>query len=99
MAEDRVFSHNDKYTRPKLEDKDNKNIDTGLTKVYNISSIIGSTQNKWVLGILHQREDGEYYLEDARHSVKLSFSELEYADPEVFFTESSILMCCGIYHN
>jgi len=67
--------------------------------VHNISSIIGSNKPKWVLGILSLHEDSEYYLEDSRHSVKISFSELNYADPEVFFTENCILMCQGVYHN
>eukprot|EP00347_Sterkiella_histriomuscorum_P020272 403338437 len=98
LAEDRVFSHTDKYVRPKLED-DKSRSDSSLTKVCNISSIMGSNQAKWVLGILTMHEDSEYYLEDQHQTVKVSFSELEFADPEVFFTENSILMCCGIYHN
>ena len=99
LAEERVFSHTDKYVRPKLEDGKGSDKNNGLTKVYNISSILGANQAKWVLGILTLHEDSEYYLEDYRHTVKISFTELEYADPEVFFTENSILMCCGIYHN
>lgn len=43
-----------------------------------VNSILGSSQQKWVLGILHQKEDGNYYLEDSKLSVRVSFAELEY---------------------
>jgi hypothetical protein len=47
----------------------------------------------WVLGLLTQREDANYYLEDSTLSVRVSFSELKYADPDSYFTENCVLMC------
>jgi hypothetical protein len=67
--------------------------------IYNVNSIIGSTHSKWVVGIILQKEDANYYLEDATLSVRISLAELEYCDPDSFFTENSIILCCGIYHN
>ena len=92
LAEERIFSNSDHFIRPKLDDGVDMSKDS-LTRVYNISSIIGSNKAKWIVGMINQREDGEYYLEDARHSVRLSFSELVYADPEVFFTDGSTILC------
>lgn len=33
------------------------------------------------------------YLEDSTFAVRLDFSELEYADPDSFFTENCIVLC------
>jgi hypothetical protein len=38
-------------------------------------------QRIWVLGYLTEKEDSNYYIEDQTFSVKISFTELEYADP------------------
>ena len=64
-----------------------------------MNSIIGSQVAKWVLGILNQREDGNYYLEDSTLAVKVSFSQLERVDPDSFFTEGSLVLCRGIHHD
>lgn len=37
------------------------------------------------------------YLEDITYAVKLDFSELEYADPDAFFTENCIVLCHGYF--
>jgi hypothetical protein len=50
----------------------------GLTVINNVHSLIGSIQRMWVIGIICQREDGQYYIEDSTYTVKLSFSDLEY---------------------
>jgi hypothetical protein len=52
-----------------------------------------------VLGILTQKEDTHYYLEDNTYSIKLSFVELEYADPDAYFTENCVILCEGHYAN
>lgn len=64
-----------------------------------VHSIVGSTSRKWILGLLAQREDANYYLEDSTLTVKVSFAELEYAEPDALFTENCIILCCGEYHN
>ena len=92
-----MFSHSDKYMRAKLSAGDQG--DKGLTTVHHVHSVVGSTTHKWVLGLLSQREDAHYYLEDSTLTVKVSFTELEYADPDALFTENCILLCCGLYHN
>ena len=62
-------------------------------------SVLGSSQRKWVLALIEQREDGNYYLEDNTISVKVSFAQLEYVEPDAFFTEMCILLCEGKYEN
>lgn len=69
-----------------------------VNTVYNVNSILGSRQAKWILGIIHQREDGHYYLEDSTLSTKLDFSRLETVDDSAFFTEGSLVLCRG-FHN
>lgn len=91
-----MFSHVDIYQRAKLT-KSEQN--SALTTVHNVHSVLGSTQRKWVLGLLEQREDGHYYLEDNTISVKISFAQLEYVEPDAFFTETCILLCEGKYDN
>lgn len=66
QAEERIFSHVDIYQRAKLKQNPK---DSHLTTVYNINSVLGSNQLKWVLGILSQKEDGLYYLEDGTYVV------------------------------
>lgn len=50
-----------------------------------------------MLGILTQREDTHFYLEDATYSIRINFADLTYADPECFFTENQVLLCKGTY--
>jgi hypothetical protein len=50
-----------------------------------------------VLGILTQKEDTNYFIEDSTYSIKISFTELEYADPNAFFTENCVILCEGYY--
>jgi len=99
LAEERIFSNTDVYIRPKLEDGIVDHVKDSLTRVYNISSIVGQSKPRWILGIINQKEDGEYYIEDARQQVRLSFTELVFVDPEVFVTECSVVLAYGIYHN
>mmetsp|Transcript_42329 Transcript_42329/g.31003 ORF Transcript_42329/g.31003 Transcript_42329/m.31003 type:complete len:112 (-) Transcript_42329:883-1218(-) len=70
-----------------------------MITVNNVHSVIGSKKMKWVMGILTQREDANYYLEDQTLAVKLSFSELMMVDPDIFVTENCILLCKGYYEN
>ncbi len=60
---------------------------------------MGSQIKKWVLGILNQREDGNYYLEDSTLSVRVSFSQLETVDTDAFFPEGSLVMCRGLHYD
>jgi hypothetical protein len=94
LAEARVFSNTFKYARAKLSSGDTA---SKLVTVYNVHSVQGSTTPKWVLGLISQREDAKYYLEDSTLSVKISFSELKYADPDVYFTENCIVLCQGLF--
>ena len=55
------------------------------------------TQKIWVYGILTQNEDADYYLEDSTYQIKLSFQDLNYADPDAFFTENCIVLAQGSY--
>ena len=93
--EQTVFSHSDIFVRPKLLDSRAQNTD--LTRIYNIHAIVGQPERIYVLGILTQREDTHYYLEDSTYSIRLSFSDLQYADPDCFFTENQVLLCKGNY--
>jgi DNA polymerase epsilon subunit 2 len=66
--------------------------------VNHLHSIVGSTsQRLWVFGILTQKEDTHFYLEDHTFNIKLSFTELEYADTDSFFTENCVVMAQGYY--
>ena len=50
-----------------------------------------------VLGILCQKEDGRYYLEDGTYAVVISFSELENVEEDGFFTEMCVILAEGRY--
>ena len=91
LAAERIFSHVNKYQTPKLSVSANQS----LINVHSLHSCRGNPRSIWVYGLLTQREDGFYYLEDASASVRLNFGECEYADPESFFSEGCILMCLG----
>jgi len=65
--------------------------------VHNVHAIVGQTEAIYVLGILTQREDTHYYLEDGTYSIRLAFRDLDYADPGSFFTENMVLLCKGGY--
>ena len=52
-----------------------------------------------MFGILTQKEDTHYYLEDSTSTVKIVFTDLEYADPDAFFTENCVLLCQGYHSN
>jgi hypothetical protein len=60
-------------------------------------SIVGSTSRIWVYGVIVQKEDTFFYLEDSTFVIKLSFTELEYVDPDAFFTENCIVLVQGYY--
>lgn len=94
--EERIFSHTDKFQKPKLTSTVDSN---SLTTVYNVNSVIGSHSSKWVLGILTQKEDANYYLEDGDMTVRVAFQDLEWVDPDSFFTESCVVLCCGTYRD
>lgn len=67
--------------------------------VYNVHSILGSNDLKWVLGLISMKEDGHYYLEDTSYDVKISFAELTWVEPDAFFTEMCVVMAEGKYEN
>lgn len=79
LAEDRAYSNPSKFQRAKLDggNKQGNRKDGGVITLHNVNSILGSASQKWVLGILHQREDGQHYLEDSTFAVRVSFSQLE----------------------
>lgn len=84
--------------KPKLTDRGVADVKGAeMTKVYNIHAIVGQAEQIYVLGILTQREDTHYYLEDSTYSIRLSFSDLQYADPTCFYTENQVLLCKGSY--
>jgi len=95
LVEERIFSHTDSFERAKLF-KGNK-VDNMIT-VHHLHSIIGQQTKKWYFGVISQKQDTNYYLEDNSFCVRLSFAELEYADPDAFFTENCIVMVQG-YHS
>lgn len=96
QAEERVFSHVDLYCRAKLTAH---NPNSTIKTVFNVHSVLGSNSRKWVLGIITQKEDSHYYLEDSTYTVKVSFAELEYVEPDAFFTEMCVIMAEGKYAN
>lgn len=83
------------FIKPKLNDGSTKNAD--LTRVYNVHAIVGQTDKIYILGILTQREDTHYYIEDSTFSIRIAFTDLQYADPDCFFTENQVLMCKGSF--
>jgi hypothetical protein len=50
QAEERIFSHVDMYQRAKLSDRQSSG--SQIRTVYNVHSVLGSNERKWVLGIL-----------------------------------------------
>jgi hypothetical protein len=52
-----------------------------------------------VLGLLAQKEDGHYYIEDTTYSAKVSFAELSFVEPDAFFMENCIILAQGCYKN
>ena len=70
-----------------------------MQTVYQLNSILGKRGRLSVIGILAQREDNHYYLEDQTCSVRLNFTEMEFADPDAFFTENCVVLCEGFHAN
>jgi len=75
QAEERVFSHADVYCRAKMGATEKR-----IKVVNHVHAVLGSAARKWVLGIVTQKEDSNYYLEDSTFTVKISFAELEYVE-------------------
>ena len=93
IAAEKTFSHTQTYVRPKLHGNP-VGQKGGLTTVNHVNSIVGREQLQWVFGFLTQKEDTFWYLEDHTYSIRLIIGDqLQYADPDAFFTESCILMC------
>lgn len=88
MIEEAVFSHSDMFMKPKLTDTSTSTQNQDKMRVYNVHAVVGQTERIYVLGILTQREDTHFYLEDSTYSIRLGFTDLQYADPECFFTEN-----------
>lgn len=86
----------DIYQKAKLTKSEK---DKNFKIVYNVHSVLGSEIQKWVLGILTQKEDGNYYMEDTTYSVKVSFEEISHVEPDAFFTENCIILAEGCYKN
>ena len=98
MIEDAVFSHTDLFAKPTLNQKQASAVASAdITRIYKINAIMGHPNKIYVLGLLTQKEDTYYYLEDATYSIRVTFSDLQYADPEFFFTENQVLLCNGYY--
>ena len=98
LAEERLFSHVDKYRRAIMSDKAGSD-QNGITVINNVHSLIGSSLIKWVLAIITQKEDGQYYLEDSTYTVKMSFTDIKYVQPDAFFTENCIVLANGVFKN
>jgi len=97
LAEERVLSHSDKFAKSRL---DNQSAESrGLTVLCSIHSLLGSKKRQCVLGILSQKEDAHYYLEDSTLSVRVAFNKLEQADPSCFFGENSIVLAEGVFES
>ena len=69
QAEDRIFSHPDKYMRAKLHYTETEK--KSKIVVNNMDSVLGAPGLIWVLGLIVLREDGAYYLEDGTYAVKV----------------------------
>ena len=95
--ENAIFSHIDLFVKPKLTDGAISNANQDLTRIYNVHAIVGQTESIYILGILTQREDTHYYIEDSTFSIRIAFTDLQYADPECFFTENQVLLCKGTF--
>ena len=52
-----------------------------------------------MLGLLAQKEDGHFYIEDTTYSAKVSFAELSFVEPDAFFMENCIILAQGCYKN
>ena len=85
QAEERIFSHSNVYERARLNQSLNDQSDKQT--VYSINSLLGETKPRLVYGLLTTREDGHFYLEDNSFSMKVSFNELQFVEPDAFFTE------------
>ena len=86
----------DTYMKAKLTKSEK---DKNFKIVYNVHSVLGSEVMKWVLGIITQKEDGNYYLEDTTFTVKISFAELKHVEPDAFFMENCVILAEGKYEN
>ena len=60
---------------------------------------MGSNERKWILGVISQKEDGHYYIEDNTYCIRVSFSELEYVESDAYFTEMCVIMAEGKFFN
>ena len=96
MVKENIFSHVDLYSRPKLVDK-TSDLNSKKTFIHNVASITGRTKPIWVVGILTQREDTHFYLEDDSISIRVRLDELDYVDPNCYITENQVLLCNGVY--
>ena len=96
MIEEAIFSHSELFIKPKLNGQ-RINQSPDVTQIYNVHAIVGQTEKIYVLGVLSHREDAHYYLEDSTYSIRVSFTDLQYADPECFFTENMVILCKGMY--
>ena len=63
----------------------------------NVHSILGAKESKWIIGLLCQREDGHYYIEDGTYSIQVSFARLEYVEPDAYFTEGCVVLAETLY--
>lgn len=93
QAEERIFSHPDKYMRAKMHYSDTEK--ASKIVVHNVDSVLGASDLIWVLGLLTLREDGAYYIEDGTYAVKVQFSSLESVQDDVFFTETCAVLAQG----
>jgi DNA polymerase epsilon subunit 2 len=62
-----------------------------------LNALPGSTEPRWVVGLLTMLEDGHYYIEDSTLCCKLNFSELEFVEPDAFFSENCVVIAEGTY--
>ena len=98
MVKENIFSHIDLYEKPKLG-MENQQIASGKTTIYSIASVMGRSEAIWVVGLLTQRDDTHFYIEDSTHSIRVRLDEIEYADPNCFISLNMILLFNGSYHS
>lgn len=73
-----------------------KNKSQDSIEISAIGSLLGSTGEKTVLGLLTQQELGTYYLEDNHTKVKISTKSIK--EVEGFFVEGNIVLARGEYN-
>lgn len=65
----------------------------GSCEISPIQSLVGQRGRRWVMGVISQLEDGQYYLEDLTAAVKISLSNAKITTG--LFSENTIVVAEG----